>query len=99
MTTTAHLKAVPANAAEISFQPASLDIWEKKYRLKTKDGKPVDETIDDTYQRVARALADVEDTQELRERWYREFHHFQCRRPGTQAGDIDHQLHRLRHYQ
>jgi ribonucleoside-diphosphate reductase alpha chain len=55
------------------MQPASQDIWEKKYRLKAKDGTPVDETIDATYQRVARALADVEATPELRETWYREF--------------------------
>jgi ribonucleoside-diphosphate reductase alpha chain len=55
------------------MQPASQDIWEKKYRLQTKDGTPVDQTIDDTYQRVARALADVETTPELRETWYREF--------------------------
>jgi ribonucleoside-diphosphate reductase alpha chain len=73
MTTTAHLEAVPASVAEITLQPASLDIWKTKYRLKTKDGSPVDETIDSTYQRVARALADVETTPELRETWYREF--------------------------
>jgi ribonucleoside-diphosphate reductase alpha chain len=73
MTTTAHLKAVPASAAQIPMQPASQDIWEKKYRLQAKDGTPVDLTIDDTYQRVARALADVEATPELRETWYREF--------------------------
>ena len=73
MTTTAHLKAVPVSVAEIPLQPASQDIWEKKYRLQAKDGTPVDLTIDDTYQRVARALADVEATPELRDTWYREF--------------------------
>jgi ribonucleoside-diphosphate reductase alpha chain len=73
MTTTAHLEAVPASVADIPLQPASLDIWKTKYRLKAKDGSPVDETIDSTYQRVARALADVETTPELRETWYREF--------------------------
>jgi ribonucleoside-diphosphate reductase alpha chain len=73
MTTTAHLKAVPASAARIPMQQASQDIWEKKYRLQAKDGTPVDLTIDDTYQRVARSLADVETTPELRETWYREF--------------------------
>ena len=73
MKTTAHLEAVPASVADIPLQPASLDIWKTKYRLKTKDGSPVDETIDSTYQRVARALADVETTPELRETWYREF--------------------------
>jgi len=73
MTTIAHLEAVPTRIAEIAMQPASQDIWEKKYRLKAKDGTPVDETIDSTYQRVARALADVETTPEAQDTWYREF--------------------------
>jgi len=73
MTTTAHLEAVPTSVADIPLQPASQDIWETKYRLKTKDGTPVDDTIDSTYQRVARALADVEATPELRELWHKEF--------------------------
>ncbi len=73
MTTTAHLEAVPTSVAEIPLQPASQDIWDKKYRLKAKNGTPVDETIDSTYQRIARALADVETTPEDRETWYREF--------------------------
>ncbi|NEP63462.1 MAG: ribonucleoside-diphosphate reductase, partial [Symploca sp. SIO2G7] len=59
--------------AEIEFQDASLDIWDKKYRLKSKSGDVVDETIDDTYKRVARALADAEQGTDNRERWYREF--------------------------
>ncbi len=73
MTTTAHLKTVTTSVADIPLQAASQDIWETKYRLKTKDGAPVDETIDSTYQRVARALADVEATPELRELWHKEF--------------------------
>ncbi|MFT7299867.1 MAG: ribonucleoside-diphosphate reductase alpha chain [Porticoccus sp.] len=48
-------------AIEIKLQPASADIWDKKYRLKDKAGNPVDETIDATYRRVARALANVEE--------------------------------------
>ena len=39
------------------FQAASLDIWSSKYRLMAKTGAIVDQTIDDTYRRVARALA------------------------------------------
>jgi ribonucleoside-diphosphate reductase alpha chain len=73
MTTTAHLKTVATSVADIPLQAASQDIWETKYRLKTKDGVPVDQTIDSTYQRVARALADVEATPELRELWHKEF--------------------------
>ncbi len=56
----------------IAFQEASLDIWDKKYRLTAKDGMPIDKTMDDTYKRVARALADVEQA-EAREHWYERF--------------------------
>ncbi|MCB1918716.1 MAG: adenosylcobalamin-dependent ribonucleoside-diphosphate reductase [Candidatus Competibacteraceae bacterium] len=72
---TAHLQPVdcPTTAAAVPMQPASWDIWDKKYRLKAKDGRPIDETIDGTYQRVARALAEVEATPELREHWYEKF--------------------------
>jgi ribonucleoside-diphosphate reductase alpha chain len=58
---------------DVPMQPASLDIWDKKYRLKRKDGVAVDASIDGTYQRVARALADVEETEEKRELWYERF--------------------------
>ena len=57
---------------DIPFQPASTDIWEKKYRLVAKDGTVLDHTMDDTYQRIARALADVE-LEENREHWYERF--------------------------
>ncbi len=56
----------------IPMQPASEDIWDTKYRLKTKDGVAIDQTVDETYQRVARALAQVE-APELRETWYERF--------------------------
>lgn len=56
----------------IALQPASADIWDAKYRLKSKDGHPVDETIGATYERVARALADIE-LPEQREYWYEQF--------------------------
>ena len=70
---TAHLKAVSVKVSDIPYQPASLDIWDKKYRLKAKSGDVVDATLDDTYKRVARALAEVEASPELREHWYDEF--------------------------
>ena len=60
---------------EVELQPASLDIWDKKYRLKRKDGVAVDADIDGTYQRVARALADVEQTDEARKIWEARFLH------------------------
>jgi len=56
----------------IPFQEASLDIWDKKYRLTAKDGTPIDNSMDDTFKRVARALADVE-RPELREHWHERF--------------------------
>jgi len=67
------LKAVKSNETDITFQDASLDIWDKKYRLKAKNGDPVDRDIVATYRRVARALADVEETQENRDFWFKEF--------------------------
>jgi len=66
------VKIEPKDVDQISFQEASLDIWDKKYRLTAKDGTPVDESMDDTWQRVARALADVEEPG-LREEWYERF--------------------------
>ena len=68
-----HLKAVPNDVAEIEYQSASLDIWEKKYRLVNKQGAPVDVTIDDTYKRVAKAIAEVEETEEKRVEWEEKF--------------------------
>ena len=70
---TAHLKMNAGRVAEIPFQSASLDIWDKKYRLKAKDGSIVDRDIDDTYRRVAQALAEVETTPELTEHWLERF--------------------------
>jgi ribonucleoside-diphosphate reductase alpha chain len=46
---------------QIEFQDTSYDIWQTKYQLKSKDGKSVDNNIDQTYQRVAKAIALVED--------------------------------------
>jgi ribonucleoside-diphosphate reductase alpha chain len=81
----------PANnrdaAVEIPLQPASYDIWDKKYRLKAKSGEPVDATIDGTYQRVARALSDVEASDELRGLWYEKFL-WALRRGAIPAGRI-----------
>ena len=56
----------------IPFQEASIDIWDKKYRLTAKDGTPIDRSMDDTYKRVAVALADVEPAA-IRDEWYERF--------------------------
>ena len=66
------VKIEPKDIDAIPFQEASLDIWDKKYRLTAKDGTPIDKSMDDTYKRVARALADVERA-EAREHWYERF--------------------------
>ncbi|KAF1694969.1 adenosylcobalamin-dependent ribonucleoside-diphosphate reductase [Pseudoxanthomonas koreensis] len=75
------------NNGEIPLQPASQDIWDKKYRLKTKQGVPLDADIDGTYQRVARALADAEQTDEKKAYWYERFL-WALRRGAIPAGRI-----------
>jgi ribonucleoside-diphosphate reductase alpha chain len=65
-------KIHPKDMGEITFQAASLDIWDTKYRLKAKDGKIIDESLDDTYLRVANALAAVE-APEKQEIWAERF--------------------------
>ena len=67
------LHNLPAAVTEIPLQPASQDIWDKKYRLKSKTGQPVDADIQGTYERVAKALAEVETTPEKKEEWYGRF--------------------------
>ena len=57
---------------EISLQSASVDIWDKKYRLKTKSGGALDQDIDHTYQRIAKALAETE-TPERQQEWFEAF--------------------------
>jgi ribonucleoside-diphosphate reductase alpha chain len=58
--------------ADIALQEASLNIWDTKYRLKTKAGEPVDRDIDGTFERVAKALAAVEEPAKRAE-WYERF--------------------------
>ncbi len=38
----------------------SQQIWDMKYRLKTAEGEPIDKTIEESWRRVARALATAE---------------------------------------
>jgi len=51
----------------------SQQIWDMKYRLKDAAGGAVDKTIDDTWRRVAAALAEAEAPAE-RDAWARRFH-------------------------
>ena len=80
------VKLESKDISSISFQEASLDIWDKKYRLTAKDGTPIDKSMDDTYKRVARALADVE-RDEVRAQWYEKFL-WALRRGAIPAGRI-----------
>ncbi len=61
------------NEKEITLQEASQDIWRQKYCLQDSEGNPVDASIDHSFQRVARALADVEVDEEKRSLWYDKF--------------------------
>ena len=71
---------------EVPMQSVSLDIWDKKYRLKTKQGDHVDQNMDDSYSRVARALADVEE-ENKRAEWHEKFL-WALRRGAIPAGRI-----------
>ena len=85
---TVRLEAVKTHGErEIPMQPASQDIWDKKYRLKTKHGVPVDADIDGTCQRVARALSDAETTPEKQKYWCDRFL-WALRRGAIPAGRI-----------
>ena len=48
-----------AGVAE-TLAPISRQIWDAKYRFKTADGTPIDHTIEESWRRVARALAEAE---------------------------------------
>lgn len=85
---TVRLAAVKSDPGpEIPMQPASDDIWDKKYRLKTKQGVAVDADIDGTYQRVAKALAEAETTVETQRHWHERFL-WALRRGAIPAGRI-----------
>jgi len=40
--------------------PIAEQIWDMKYRFKEADGTPIDRTVEDTWRRIARALAETE---------------------------------------
>ncbi|MBJ6984947.1 adenosylcobalamin-dependent ribonucleoside-diphosphate reductase [Luteimonas sp. MC1750] len=88
---TVRLEAVKNTMAgtdqDIPMQPASVDIWDKKYRLKTKQGEALDADIDGTCQRVARALSEAEETPEKRRYWNERFL-WALRRGAIPAGRI-----------
>ena len=61
-----------SSAVDLPLQEASRNIWDTKYRLKSRSGDPIDQDIYGTCQRVARALADVEQGPR-RDYWYERF--------------------------
>jgi ribonucleoside-diphosphate reductase alpha chain len=56
-----------------SLDPIALDIWDMKYRLKSADGAPIDATPDESWWRVAKAVAAAE-PEEKRKEWAETFH-------------------------
>ena len=50
----------------------SKKIWQEKYQFKNADGSPIDRTLEDTWKRVAKALAAVEKDSVF---WERKFYH------------------------
>lgn len=51
---------IPQTSPAIALQDASFDIWDKKYRLKDKHGTAQESSVEETFARVAKALADIE---------------------------------------
>ena len=45
--------------------PIAESIWDMKYRFKAADDTPYDSTVEDSWRRIARALAEVEQTPDL----------------------------------
>ena len=67
------VSSAKSTAAEITLQPASIDIWRQKYCLRDQEGRALEQDIDATLQRVARAIANVESGGELQRHWYEQF--------------------------
>jgi ribonucleoside-diphosphate reductase alpha chain len=57
--------------SNIFRSPIAEQMWDMKYRLKEYDGTPIDLTVQDTWSRVAKSLASVEDNPEY---WEGEFY-------------------------
>ncbi|MEC7298308.1 adenosylcobalamin-dependent ribonucleoside-diphosphate reductase [Pseudooceanicola nitratireducens] len=58
--------------------PIAEQVWDMKYRLKEADGTAIDRTVEDSWRRIARALAAVEkDSDTWEERFYGALEDFQ----------------------
>ncbi|WP_024881833.1 adenosylcobalamin-dependent ribonucleoside-diphosphate reductase [Methylosinus sp. LW3] len=58
------ISATPSRPIGATLPAISQQIWDEKYRLKTPAGEPIDLTVEDSWRRVARALASVENDPE-----------------------------------
>ncbi len=56
-----------------ALDPISREIWDMKYRFKAADGTPVDQSIEDTWRRVAEAIAMAE-PEAARPQWSKAFY-------------------------
>ncbi len=57
--------------------PIAEQIWDMKYRFKEADGAPIDQTVEDSWRRIARALASVEaEPQVWEDRFYNALEEF-----------------------
>ncbi len=63
----------PDSGQPIELQPAAYAIWEQKYCLRDREDCAIDDDIDGSLRRVARVLADLEATPELRKHWFERF--------------------------
>ena len=52
--------------------PIAEQIWDMKYRFKAQDGTPIDGSVEDTWRRIARAIASVEKDPA---KWEEKFYH------------------------
>ncbi|MDB4312240.1 ribonucleoside-diphosphate reductase, adenosylcobalamin-dependent, partial [bacterium] len=68
----------------MELQETSAEIWEQKYQLKDQNGTPIDLSVEDTYKRVAKALAAIEKNPEEWEKTF--FNTFE--RGATAAGRV-----------
>ena len=73
MKTAKHHATDPIKRIDIPLQPASEDIWQRKYQLKNNRGEAIDLCLEGTFTRIARALADIEQTPEKQQFWYGKF--------------------------
>ncbi|BBU64080.1 hypothetical protein MSC49_40150 (plasmid) [Methylosinus sp. C49] len=65
------ISATPSRSIGATLPAISQQIWDEKYRLKAPTGEPIDLTVEDSWRRVARALAMAEsDSAQWEETFY-----------------------------